>query len=155
MANLDTNTTVVGTLLQPKIASTTKENQYIPRTGIGFPFKKNPGKSYVQPNVEISLARSNLKQLLSTAPGERVMLPAFGCDLESLLFEPFDENLVVEARARILTSISNYIPYVKVNRLKIYRQEESTKYGLPTLIIKLSCQIREDENTQFEVDVSI
>lgn len=50
----------------------------------------------VQPDARGRLARSNDEQkieesiwlILSTAPGERVMLPSFGCGLQELVFEP-------------------------------------------------------------------
>src|SRR5262245_66442213 len=36
--------------------------------------------------------RQSILLLLSTAPGERVMRPDYGCDLRRLLFEPNDDT---------------------------------------------------------------
>lgn len=153
MSNLFETTRFRGSTLSPKVSETAKQREYKSRIGIGFPFKKD--STYVSKAVEVELAKSNLRQLLNTIPGERVMLPEFGCSLNSLLFEPFDEDLVVKVRDRVTESISQSIPYLKITRLRVYRADETQGFGLPTLVIKLSCQIREDENAIFEVDVKL
>lgn len=153
MSNFNESSRFNGTILSPKISTTTKKREYASRKGIGFPFKASG--PYVNRSVEVALAKSNLRQLLNTVPGERVMVPKFGCDLNSLLFEPFDENLVIEAKERITTSISKFIPYIQINRIKVIRLEESSRFGVPTLLISLYCQIKDDENALFEVDVKL
>lgn len=154
MNNYDEQTTIRGVLPSSKISSTIKETYYTSRKGIKFPFSASePG--YIKKSVDVELAKSNLKQLLNTKPGERVMLPGFGCDLESLLFEPFDEELVLEAKDRVVDSIRTYIPYLKLNKVQVSRSEQATRFGIPTLVIKVFCQIKDDENTTFEVSVNI
>lgn len=154
MTNLEENTEFRGVLPTAKVAATAKEKQYVTRRGLKFPFTSG-GRGYVTQAVEVELAKINLTQLLKTTPGERVMLPRFGCDLESLLFEPFDEQLVLETKNRIVTSITNFIPYIQLNKVEVRRLNESTKFGLPTLYIKVSCQLKNDENTSFEVKVKL
>lgn len=152
--NIRTTTTVRGVVPSKKVSTTVKESAYKARKGLNFPFPVN-GSAYVNKSVEVELAKANLKQLLNTAPGERLMLPNFGCNLESLLFEPFDERLVLEVKERVSFSISNYIPYLTLNRVRVERVGDRGRYGLPTLVIKVFCQIRDDENTIFEVGVKL
>lgn len=154
MSNLEENTEFRGVLPTPKISSTAKEKEYVTRRGLKFPFNSTE-RGYVTQAVEVELAKTNLTQLMKTTPGERVMLPRFGCDLESLLFEPFDEQLVMEAKNRIVESITNFIPYIQLNKVEVRRLEESSKFGLPTLSIKVSCQLKNDENSNFEVKVKL
>ena len=40
-------------------------------------------------------SRSNLKNLLLTKKGERVLQPNFGSGLQDLLFEPIDDELKI------------------------------------------------------------
>lgn len=148
------NEVIIGALPTEKIASTSLVKDYNPRRGIKFPFT-NSSQGYVAPAVEVELARSNLKQLINTTPGERVMIPSYGCDLFPLLFEPFDQQLVIEVKERISTSIAKFIPYLEIVRLRVTRLEESSKIGVPSLYIQLFCQIKDDENTLFEVDVKL
>lgn len=149
-----TTEVIIGALPTEKIASTSIVKDYTPRRGIKFPFS-NSSQGYIAPAVEMELARSNLKQLLNTTPGERVMLPSYGCDLFPLLFEPFDQDLVIEAKQRISDSITRFIPYLEIVKLRVVRLEESSKVGVPSLFIQLFCQIKDDENSLFEVDVKL
>lgn len=56
----------------------------------------------------------SLDVLLSTALGERVMLPEFGSNLEDLLFEPIDTGLQTLLFDRIRTAILYYEPRIEV-----------------------------------------
>lgn len=58
--------------------------------------------------------KADLLQLLLTNPGERVMLPEFGVDLRSLLFEPNDTLLEIEARRRIIQALERWEPRVQI-----------------------------------------
>lgn len=57
--------------------------------GKGWPFPIKPGAAgrldYVGGDEKI---RQSIWLILSTAPGERVMLPEFGCGIHDLVFEP-------------------------------------------------------------------
>lgn len=151
---INTSDTVIGALPSAKVSSTIKEVSHKTRKGFKFPITSYE-RGYFSTSTEVELAKSNLKQLLSTRPGERLMLPDFGCDLESLLFEPFDAELVLEAKERVVRSITRFIPYLKLNKVQVRRLDESTKFGVPVLLIQVSCQIRDDENTTFEVSLKV
>ena len=57
-------------------------------------------------------AKSNLLNLLLTAPGERVNLPEFGVGLKHLLFE---QNIDLKTlRAKIATQAAFYVPNISV-----------------------------------------
>jgi uncharacterized protein len=63
-----------------------------PFLGRGWSFpptfdRKTPGVEMLEQEKDIA---SSLEILLSTARGERVMLPQYGCNLEELLFEGLD-----------------------------------------------------------------
>lgn len=82
--------------------------------------------------------RQNLKNLLLTSPGERVMNPDFGVGLRNFLFE---NNLpVTRARleSRILEQVEKYMPFVEITDLQIISPSEN-----PNLIdIKLRYRIQ-------------
>ncbi len=62
--------------------------------------------------AEEDIQRS-LEILLSTSLGERVMLPAYGCNLRDLLFEPIDTGLQTLLFDRIKTAILYYEPRIE------------------------------------------
>lgn len=53
--------------------------------------------------------------LLSTAPGERVMLPDYGADMQRLLFEPLNVQLTTYMKDIIKTAIILHEPRIKMN----------------------------------------
>lgn len=57
---------------------------------------------------------ASLRVLLATRPGERVMRPDFGCNLDDLLFESLDTTLKTLMADRITTAILYHEPRIEV-----------------------------------------
>ncbi|HEX7817333.1 GPW/gp25 family protein [Dyella sp.] len=55
--------------------------------------------------------------LLSTNPGERVMLPAYGCGLRRMVFEEISEQTITEMKDIIRKAILFFEPRVILNRI--------------------------------------
>lgn len=111
--------------------------------GLAFPIGKYPGrKNHFIKESDYALIRSNIRQILLTAPGDRVMLPQFGCNLRQFLFAPLDDVLFDQVKNQILTSLSLYAPYLKVLTLKIHNNEDVTLTGQSILWVKLVCQVK-------------
>ena len=58
--------------------------------------------------------KQNLKMVVLTSPGERVMDPLFGAGLKQYLFEQFSDNLYKSIRSRVIQQVSIYLPYVEI-----------------------------------------
>ena len=56
--------------------------------------------------------KQNLKNLLLTSPGERMMNPDFGVGLRNFLFEP-REQTISGLRQRIQNQVSKYMPFIR------------------------------------------
>ena len=73
-----------------------------------------------QPGFELinnyrDLIKQNMKMILLTNPGERVMLPEFGVGISGLLFENIlDANVKATYEGRIRSQIKEYLPYVEL-----------------------------------------
>jgi phage baseplate assembly protein W len=63
------------------------------------------------------MIHQNLKMLLLTVPGERIMNPEFGVGLKQFLFEPNTTLTQGEIEAKINEQLDLYMPYVQVVRL--------------------------------------
>ncbi len=55
----------------------------------------------------------NLKHLLLTNKGEKMMDPSFGAGLMSYLFEPLDSSTFSTIQANIIEQADKYLPFVK------------------------------------------
>lgn len=64
--------------------------------------------------------KQNLKMIMLTAPGERVMNPLFGVGLKQYLFEQFSDNLYKTIRASITQQVSAYLPYVEIVEINFF-----------------------------------
>lgn len=73
---------------------------------------KNPKTGDLLTVQNDTAIRLSLKNLLSTAFGERLFQPTIGCSLRPLLFEPIDAITTIEIRDRILQTIRNHEPRV-------------------------------------------
>ena len=91
--------------------------------GIGFPPQLDK-QSRLAWSEGADNIRQSIRIILSTEPGERLMLPNFGAGLKRFLFEP---NNVVTHRLieeRILQSMELWEPRVKVDSVDIITDEQ-------------------------------
>jgi uncharacterized protein len=93
-------------------------------TGWSFPPVFDKMSASVQLVSEEKDIAQSLEILLSTQPGERVMQPEFGCNLDVMLFEPLTTTLIAYVKDMIQTSILYFEPridldYVRINTVQI------------------------------------
>ena len=60
--------------------------------------------------------QQNLKNLLLTSPGERMMNPNFGVGLRDFLFEP-RQHSIGKIRQRAQSQITRYLPFIRNLRI--------------------------------------
>ena len=151
---LNTNTTIYGVtpnISTKKTVSTNVTKSY----GLAYPLTKNMNAGWFSKESGLSLVRNNLKQLLSTDLGERVLLPGYGLNLKKYLFQPMDEQLFERIKQEILSTIYKYATNVKVLKLRVLPVEEYGLEGLQALQVTLSLQLNDSEGSTFEVGVKI
>ena len=78
--------------------------------------------SVVMVSDELDIAQS-LQILLSTRPGERVMLPQYGCNLDVFLFEPVTTTLTAYVKELIQTAILYFEPRINLDLIDISTNE--------------------------------
>jgi uncharacterized protein len=95
------------------------KNQSFLGTGWDFPPTFFKGANAVKMISDVEDIRSSLEILLSTALGERIMEPRYGCDLRRLLFEPVNATLVAYMRDLVNDAILIYEPRIVLINFKI------------------------------------
>lgn len=68
--------------------------------------------------------QNSLRILLSTAIGERVMQPKFGCNLQDMMFESLDIGLQTEMRNRIEKALLFFEPRINVRAIELFTRNE-------------------------------
>ncbi len=61
--------------------------------------------------------KQNLKNLVLTSPGERVMNPDFGVGLRRFLFDP-REKTISGVRQRLESQVRKYMPFVRIIKVQ-------------------------------------
>lgn len=93
--------------------------------GWGFPpeFSKTT-KSVLLTEDETDIEKS-LEILLSTRPGERIMVPEYGCNLDELLFKPLNLTLKTFVADLIKTAILYHESRIDVEKVRIEQSTEN------------------------------
>ena len=110
--------------------------------GLTFPIRIGTDNNFIRSQTLREQASSNIKNLLLTNKGERVMQPTFGSDLQRLLFEQYSDDLRDRIEESIREALGNWLPYVIVNEVFVIQNE-----GNPNLIevsIEYSISIQPD-----------
>ena len=72
-----------------------------------------------------ALVSQNLKMLILTSPGERVMDTRFGVGLKRFLFEMNDEATYEIIASKIREQVSQYLPFVEVQKIDFSTPENN------------------------------
>jgi phage baseplate assembly protein W len=88
-------------------------------TGWSFPPEFDPDlESIVMVSDEQDIWES-IQLILSTAPGERMMFPKFGCGIRKMVFEGINTTFLTQLKDLIRFSILNYEPRIILNDVTI------------------------------------
>ena len=85
--------------------------------GWSFPPTFNPLTSSVVLSEEEEDIRESLKILISTIPGERVMQPLYGCDINSMVFKRMNTETIMNIKDLISFAIIDYEPRIDVEEI--------------------------------------
>lgn len=100
----------------------------------------------------IQQARSNLKNLLLTKKGERIMQPDFGCDLWRVLFEQITEDTTLLSRAAVVDAVDRWMPFLEVDELTV---EAPTTGDVHKIQIRVSYRYRNNPNVLDSLTIDI
>ena len=81
---------------------------------VKLPINKDSINGYQMIDNFEDLIKQNLKMLVLTAPGERVMEPNYGAGLRTFLFENFNNQTFTEIDRKIRSQVLKYMPIVQI-----------------------------------------
>ena len=86
--------------------------------GIGINSTSNSNGIFAVNYTTLTQAKDNLKNLILTRKGERLMQPEFGCEIWTVLFEQMDGGLIEsKIESTILDAVSNWLPYLSIDEI--------------------------------------
>ena len=124
--------------------------------GIDYPFRKSNGVEgyFASTDTTIKAVKNNLKMLLSTHQGERLMQPKLGTGLRKFLFEQFTEDTTIAIQNEIIDMCNRWLPFVEIKELNI-NMDRPDAMGKNKMIIFILFNIILDSNTLESVEIEI
>ena len=85
---------------------------------IPFSFTSDTGAVSTVSDID-SVMKQNIMDIITTSPGERVMLFGYGGGIRNLLFEEPDQLVYAEYRMDIINDLNAKLPFGKVTDVQI------------------------------------
>ena len=92
----------------------------MPRHDYAFPFRIDGSSRQAQQAPYEAHVRQMIRQVLLTAPGERVNLPDVGCGLRRLLCAPYGEALEASVKITVLNALNKWLAdQIRVKEVRV------------------------------------
>ena len=125
--------------LNQKIVIDTEEfNNFA--VGITLPIQRGNDGYFAQSFRTFDQVRSNLKNLLLTKKGERIIHPEFGSGLHDLLFQPATEKFEEDLETTINEAVAKWLPYIIVEDINVDISKEQTDNNQAKVSLKFRQQ---------------
>ena len=132
---------ILGTKL---VKDTETYNDYA--IGITLPIQIS-NVAFNQSFTTIEQLSSNIKNLLLTKRGERLMHPDFGSGLQEILFEPETDEIETKIEEAIIGAMGKWLPYVNIEQIDIDTSDSLKDVNTVNVSLTFSIAGASDLNT--------
>ena len=102
--------------------------------GIEFPLGYSPEGFFYKTKTVLQQSKANLRNLLLTTPGERIMQPEFGSQLKFIIFEQ-GQDIPNRIEETIRSSADKFLAYINIINVFTTQQDNtvsiSIEYSVP------------------------
>lgn len=105
-------------------------------TGLRFPVLPVNGAITFVDGME--LVRQSIETILDTEPGERIMLPAFGCGLRRYLMEPNTLSIRTAMREDITSALTTWEPRIRLTNVAVTPAEDPSLVWIEISYVRLT-----------------
>ena len=129
------------------------ENIFI---GIDLPFRKSDGVEgyFASTSTTIEAVKNNIRNLVNTHQGERLMQPQLGINLRKYLFEQFTDETSFSIQNDIVDTFRNWLPFVEIQDIQV-NMSDNDSIGKNTMNVTIVFNITQDPNTLESVSIEI
>ena len=90
-----------------------------------LPVRRPKKSGYLMNTMYAEMVKQNIKNIVLTIPGERMMDIEFGVGLRKFLFEPFLESTYDDIAGRINEQMEKYMPFIEVFGVEFETPEDN------------------------------
>ncbi len=99
--------------------------------GVALPLTLDSGDGFTMLKDFKNTIRQNLKMLILTNPGERIMEPNFGVGMRTYLFENYHEDVTARIETKIKQQVDIYMPSISIRGVQFDTSNiDSNKLGV-------------------------
>lgn len=102
----------------------------IPEFTVTGELYKTPEQKDFKADYDVTAIKNSIRNLLTTSPGEKILNPAYGCDLRGLLFEQVTKNIGEQIGNIIYKQITTFEPRIRIDGLDITVSPEEQQYDI-------------------------
>mgnify|MGYP003344206934 FL=1 len=121
------------------------ENAHV-AIGVTLPFVRGNSGFFAQSYQTLDQVKSNIKNLLLTRKGERVMHPDFGTGLHELLFSQNTDDLETKIQNTIESAIGYWLPYVTIEEINV--DQTTTNRDMYMFIVSITFRLAGQQNLE-------
>jgi phage baseplate assembly protein W len=125
--------------------------------GLDLPIRKSEGKEgfFASTSTTIEAVKNNIRNLVQTNPGERLMQPRLGLNLRRFLFNQLTVDDINSMQNEILDTLKFWLPFVEIRDIIIQSSDNDININPNTLSVNIKFNIKQDPNTLDSVQVDI
>jgi phage baseplate assembly protein W len=106
-----------------------------------LPLTQNPINGFENNQTVPSVVLQNLKMIVLTNPGERIMDPNFGVGIKQYLFEQNDSMTHNRIKARIINQVREYMPFVTIDEVSFSSEANNPNVMSNGLLVSIKYYI--------------
>jgi uncharacterized protein len=107
-----------------------------------LPLSLDPSDGYGLNKTYKEMVKQNMKMIVLTAPGERIMDPLFGVGLRNYLFEQNHPMVYGEIESKIRTQVKKYLGFVEILDIDFNSKDSNPAVVQNVLYINLTYRIK-------------
>ena len=95
--------------------------------GLDLPLGLQPGTSdgnFATTKTTMDAVKNDIKLLLMTQKGERLMQPNLGMDIRKFLFEQITEDITIQIENDIVDTFPTWLPFVELREINIDKEDQ-------------------------------
>ena len=97
--------------------------------GIEFPLGYSPEGFFYKTKTVLQQSKANLRNLLLTTPGERIMQPEFGSQLKFIIFEQ-GQDIPNRIEETIRSSADKFLAYINIINVFTTQQDNTVNVSI-------------------------
>lgn len=123
--------------------------------GIGINKSSNSNGVFSTNYTTLTQAKDNLKNLILTKKGERLMNPEFGCDIWLVLFEQMDgATIETQIETSIVDAVDNWLPYLSITSIVFDYDDNDIDTNRISLDIQFALSSNPNLTESVQIDIN-